>query len=428
MAEISIAQLHKLFITCSGICIDTRKVQYGEMFFCLKGENFNANVFAQKALDNGALYAIIDEEEYYIDKRTIVVSNVLESMQMLAAFHRRQFNIPFIGITGTNGKTTTKELVNAVLSKYFKTHATKGNFNNHIGVPLTLLSIPVNTEIAIIEMGANHPGEIAELCKMVEPTYGIITSIGKAHLEGFGNIEGVIKTKTELYTSVEQSAGCIFVNADNTLLMQLSANLERYTYGRNVNADVKVKAVSDGPFASVDWMGQRINTKLVGTYNVDNIAAAIAIGNYFQVEALLIGEALREYNPENKRSQWIKTDHNDIILDAYNANPSSMKVAIDSFNKLEGKNKWLILGDMLELGTDSDMEHQAIITQLQQFTAEAILLVGPIFSRLAAKSGISVFETSKEAAEWIQANPINSALILIKGSRGIALENILDSL
>ena len=238
----------------------------------------------------------------------------------------------------------------------------------------------------------------------------------------------MIKTKTELYTSVEQSAGCIFVNADNTLLMQLSANLERYTYGRNVNADVKVKAVSDGPFASVDWMGQRINTKLVGTYNVDNIAAAIAIGNYFQVEALLIGEALREYNPENKRSQWIKTDHNDIILDAYNANPSSMKVAIDSFNKLEGKNKWLILGDMLELGTDSDMEHQAIITQLQQFTAEAILLVGPIFSRLAAKSGISVFETSKEAAEWIQANPINSALILIKGSRGIALENILDSL
>jgi UDP-N-acetylmuramoyl-tripeptide--D-alanyl-D-alanine ligase len=428
MKDISIAKLHRLFLSSSGISIDTRKVQYGNIFFCLKGERFNANQFAQKALENGAIYVVIDEEEYYIDDRTILVSNVLEYLQQLAAFHRRQFNIPFIGITGTNGKTTTKELVNAVLSKGFKTHATKGNFNNHIGVPLTLLSLPKDTEIAIIEMGANHIGEIAELCKIAEPNYGIITSIGKAHLEGFGSIEGVIKTKTELYKSVEESAGTLFVNAEDNRLMELSEGVERRTYGKSSDADITFEENTNSAFASLIWQNLEISSQLVGGYNVDNMAAAIAIGDYFQIKPQQIALALREYVPENKRSQWLKTDKNEIVLDAYNANPSSMDVSLNSFMSIDHPNKWIILGDMLELGKDSQEEHSDILDKLADFDNKQILLVGPEFLKSNKEKRFHSFETTQGANEFILANPITNALILVKGSRGIALENLLDNL
>lgn len=428
MNNISIAKLHRLFLTSTGVAIDTRKIQYGNIFFCIKGERFNANEFANKALENGAIYAIIDEEEYYIDDRTILVSSVIEYLQQLAAFHRRQFNIPFIGITGTNGKTTTKELVNAVLGKGFKTHATQGNFNNHIGVPLTLLSLPKDTEIAIIEMGANHIGEIAELCKIAEPNYGIITSIGKAHLEGFGSIEGVIKTKTELYKSVEESAGTLFVNADNKMLMSISEGKERKTFGRSDSADVIVEEIIGSPFASLKWLDQEITSQLVGGYNVDNMAAAIAIGEYFQISSKQIGEALREYTPENKRSQWLKTDKNEIVLDAYNANPSSMDVAIESFKSIKQSNKWIILGDMLELGKESEKEHSYILNKLEDFDKERILLIGPEFIKSNKDKIFKTFANTQEAKEFIVSFPIKDGLILIKGSRGIAMENLLENL
>lgn len=428
MKDISIAKLHRLFLSSSGIAIDTRRIQYGNIFFCIKGARFNANEFAEKALENGALYVIIDQQEYYIDDRTILVSNTIEYLQQLAAYHRRQFNIPFIGITGTNGKTTTKELVNAVLKKSFKTHATEGNFNNHIGVPLTLLSMPKETEIAIIEMGANHIGEIAQLCKIAEPNYGIITSIGKAHLEGFGSLDGVIQAKTELYKSVEESAGYLFVNADNTLLMQLSEGKDRKTYGRNLIADIRIEEISDSPFASLKWLNHEIKSQLVGGYNVDNMAAAIAIGEYFQLSADQIEEALREYSPENKRSQWLKTHKNEIVLDAYNANPSSMTVALKSFVSIKHDNKWIILGDMLELGQESQKEHSNILISLADFDPERILLIGPEFIKSNKDNTYKTFNSTKSANMFILSNPIQEALILIKGSRGIALEDLLENL
>lgn len=428
MNEISIAQLHRYFLSSKGVCTDTRRIQYGEMFFCLKGENFNANQFAEKALEAGAIFAIIDEEEYYIDERTILVSDVLESLQLLAAFHRRQYNIPVIGITGTNGKTTTKELVNAVLSKNFKTHATQGNFNNHIGVPLTLLSMPKDTELAIIEMGANHPGEIGELCKIAEPNYGLITSIGKAHLEGFGGIEGVIKTKRELYKYVEQNAGKVFVNGDSDILMELSTGLDRIIFGENKQAEIQARAITGNAFAAAEWQEEFIQSKLVGAYNFSNIMGAIAIGNYFQIGPQQIAEALREYEPNNKRSQWQKTAKNELILDAYNANPSSMEAALKSFSSIEAKSKWLILGDMLELGKDSDAEHTKLIQALEEYPTENTILVGPELVKAAKGTAIKAFEKTEMAAEWLKENPLSDALVLMKGSRGIALEKLIEYL
>lgn len=428
MKNISIAALHRKFSESAGISTDTRKIQYGEMFFCLKGENFNANKFANKALELGALYVIIDDENYYIDDRTILVDNALEYLQLLASFHRRQFDIPFVGITGTNGKTTTKELVNTVLSKKFKTHATLGNFNNHIGVPLTLLSIPADTEIAIIEMGANHIGEIAELCRMAEPNYGIITSIGRAHLEGFGSIEGVIKTKTELYASVNNSAGKLFVNGDSELLLNLSKDYNRIIYGSENGFDIVGKKIEKSAFASLQWKDYTIESQLVGSYNYDNIMAAICIGNYFQVEESKIAEAIEDYAPENQRSQWKKSDHNELIIDAYNANPSSMKVAIQSIEQLKTVNKWLILGDMLELGKESQKEHLELIDSIDKQLLKATIFVGAEFSKATKGKGLHCFADTKLAAEWLEENPIRESVVLVKGSRGIALEGLLNLL
>ncbi len=424
--NISIAKLHRYFMASTGVSTDTRQIQIGELFFCLKGENFNGNKFAQKALEMGAAYALIDEEEYYIDDRTLLVSSVLEYLQQLASFHRRQFNISFIGITGTNGKTTSKELINAVLSKGFVTHATIGNFNNHIGVPLTILSMPKDTEIAIIEMGASHQGEIAELCSIAEPDYGIITSIGKAHLEGFGNIEGVIKTKRELYDAVEQKAGKIFVNADSDVIMKMSEGIDRITYGENDTADIKAKKLNKGAFASLLWNGMEIESQLVGGYNFYNMLAAITIGNYFQIEDKKIAEALREYTPNNKRSQWMKTENNEIILDAYNANPSSMEVALDSFKTIKTVNKWCILGDMLELGEESEKEHKKLIESIDTEQLKKTIFVGAEFMKVS--KNVLVFNNTGEAKEWLLKKPIKESLILIKGSRGISLEKILEVL
>ncbi len=428
MERISIAQLHRKFRESAGISIDTRSLQYGEMFFCLKGENFNANKFAKQALDQGALYVIIDDKDYYINERTILVSDALEYLQLLASYHRRQFDIPFIGITGTNGKTTTKELVNAVLSKKFNTHATSGNFNNHIGVPLTLLSIPDNTEIAIIEMGANHIGEIAELCKMSEPNYGIITSIGKAHLEGFGSIEGVIKTKTELYKSINNSAGTLFVNSDSDLLLDLSKDYNRITYGSNANNDTVGKKIETSVFSTLQWKTYNIESQLVGSYNFDNIMAAICIGSYFQVEDSMIAEAIELYAPENQRSQWKKTDYNELIIDAYNANPTSMKVALSSIAELKTVNKWLILGDMLELGSESNNEHLEIVNSIDKEQLKKSIFVGNYFMEIGKTKDINCFSATSDAAEWIENNPIKQSVVLIKGSRGIALEGLLNLL
>jgi UDP-N-acetylmuramoyl-tripeptide--D-alanyl-D-alanine ligase len=428
MTEISIAQLHRLFLSSKGIATDTRKVQLGEMFFCLKGENYDANQFAEKALESGAIHVVIDNPDYYIDHRTILVSNTLESLQMLAAYHRRQFNIPVIGITGTNGKTTTKELMHAVLSKSFITHATQGNLNNHIGVPLTLLSMPKDSDIAIIEMGANHQGEIAQLCKIAEPNHALITSIGKAHLEGFGSLQGVINTKNELYQFIENEGGTVFVNADNALLMDLSNKLERITYGQSYTASVQAKPNDSNAFAALVWNQLNIQSQLVGSFNFDNIMAAIAVGNYFQVEPERIADAIEEYTPTNKRSQWLKTSNNELFLDAYNANPSSMEVALDSFEKIIAPNKWIILGDMLELGTESESEHSKLVNRLKNLAQQQILLVGPQFVKAAANQAIKAFSNTAQALVWLQQNPISKSVILLKGSRGIALEALIELL
>jgi len=424
--NISIAKLHRYFMASTGVSTDTRQIQIGQLFFCLKGEKFNGNKFAQKALEMGAAYTVIDEEEYYIDERTLLVTDVLEYLQQLAAFHRRQFNITFLGITGTNGKTTTKELINAVLSKGFVTHATAGNFNNHIGVPLTILSTPKETEIAIIEMGASHQGEIAELCRIAEPDYGIITSIGKAHLEGFGSLEGVIKTKKELYEAVEQKAGKVFVNTDSDVIMKMSDGIDRITYGESDKADIKAKKINKGAFAALVWNGMEIESQLVGGYNFYNMLAAITIGNYFQIENEKIAEALREYAPNNKRSQWMKTENNEIILDAYNANPSSMEVALDSFKSIKTANKWCILGDMLELGEESEKEHKKLIESIEQEQLKKTIFVGAEFMKVA--KDVLVFENTDDAREWLLENPIDTSLVLMKGSRGISLEKLLEVL
>ncbi|MCK5857521.1 MAG: UDP-N-acetylmuramoyl-tripeptide--D-alanyl-D-alanine ligase [Bacteroidales bacterium] len=424
----TIANIYNKFKSCEGFTTDTRKIEKEQMFFCLKGENFNGNKFAADALKKGAKYVVIDEDEYHIDKRMILVDDVLKCMQNLANHHRKQFNIPVLGITGTNGKTTTKELVKAVLSRKYKTHATVGNFNNHIGVPMTLLSMPNDTEFAIIEMGANHIGEIAELCEIAEPDFGIITSIGKAHLEGFGNLQGVITTKNELYKSIIKADGNLFVNADNELLMDLSAKADRKTYGQSNEAVTEGKLLVREAFVGVSWNGNEIISQLVGSYNFDNMMAAICVGESFGVEKKAIAAALREYTPQNQRSQLLITEKNKIVVDAYNANPTSMAAALDSFRLAEADSKLLILGDMLELGKESQFEHLSIVARLKELKFNEGILVGPEFFGVAKDSGLRCFEKNTEALEYLKTNPLEGKLVLLKGSRGIALEILLDAL
>ena len=420
-----INKLYQLFLKCSSVSTDTRAISKDCIFFALKGDNFNGNKFAQSAIENGAKYAVIDEEEF-ISEHTILVGNVLKTLQLLANYHRKHLNIPVIGITGTNGKTTSKELINSVLSQHFKSHYTKGNLNNHIGVPLTLLSIRQDCEIAIIEMGANHIGEIDFLCRIAEPNYGIITNIGTAHIEGFGSKEGVVKTKNEMYNYVSNHGQLIFSNNDDELLQKLSISLKKYTYGKS-NSDCNASLLSETPNIKLKWNNSEINSTLYGGYNFYNILLAICIGQYFKVPANKIIKGVETYTSSNNRSQLITTDDYAIYLDAYNANPSSMNVAIDSFASTSSKNKLMILGDMLELGAISSQEHQNIINKTKSIGIDCFF-VGKEFKQVKERYAFKYFENSQELIEHLEHNEIKPSSILIKGSRGIRLEQIAEYL
>jgi UDP-N-acetylmuramoyl-tripeptide--D-alanyl-D-alanine ligase len=431
----NIEHLYSLFLQSPTICTDTRKITEGCLFFALKGDNFNGNSFAEAALKAGAAFAIIDEKEFKLGEKYILVEDVLTTLQELANFHRKQFSIPFIGITGTNGKTTTKELINSVLSQRFRTYATQGNLNNHIGVPLTLLSVTSDTEIGIIEMGANHQKEIAFLCGLAEPTHGLITNVGKAHLEGFGGFEGVKKGKGELYDWLNKAEGTVFINRDNNLLLEmcLEKSLKNIVfYGNSEDCLVQGTLVENDPFLTIDWTlkgeTHRVKSNITGIYNLENILAAISIGAYFGLSAEQINMGISSYVPKNNRSQITKTEVNTLICDYYNANPSSMSVALDNFAALEATNKVIILGDMFELGDESVSEHRLVLKKAETLPATQRIFIGKQFKKLNSSSENHSFETTDEAAEYIKSHPIQDATVLIKGSRGMKLEKLVELL
>ena len=397
---------------------DTRNIRKNTLFFALKGNNFNGNEFAEKALNLGALYSIVDEREYQTNTNIILVDDVLETLQQLANFHIKQLNIPIIGLTGSNGKTTTKELINAVLTKKYNTTATKGNLNNHIGVPLTLLSMTPKTEIGIVEMGANHLKEIAFLCSIATPDFGYITNFGKAHLEGFGSLEGVIQGKSELYNYLQKNNKIAFVNPNDFIQVEKTKKIETVSFNTN-----DVKFIEANPFVRLSFYNTQIQSNLIGKYNYTNIVAAITIGHYFKVSLDNIKKAIEAYIPTNNRSQIIETEVNKIILDAYNANPTSMKAALENFVALEGTNKTVILGDMFELGKDSFKEHQAIADLSTKLNFENTFLVGENFHQTKTKK--HQFKTFNELENYMMNHPIKNHSILIKGSRGMRLERIL---
>ncbi|HQV51694.1 MAG: UDP-N-acetylmuramoyl-tripeptide--D-alanyl-D-alanine ligase [Flavobacteriales bacterium] len=430
---LSIEQLHSKFHECSGISTDTRSIAPKSLFIALKGPNFNANAYASEALQKGALYAVVDDPSVVKDERYLLVNDGLEALQQLGLYHRRTFDIPVIGITGTNGKTTTKELVHAVLSCDRRTLATSGNLNNHIGVPLTLLRLNKEHSISIIEMGANKIGDIAELTSLAEPTHGCITNIGKAHLEGFGSYEGVIKAKTEMYAFIDHHKGTLFVNADDLVLMAKSEGLKRTTYGNGTNSDFSGKITSNGPFLGISFMGKdakeyAVQTKLIGAYNFSNTMLAVAIGQYFEVPDAKIAEALSTYSPSNNRSQFTDTGKNQLILDAYNANPTSMVAALENFAVMHSERpRTVILGDMRELGAVSSAEHKAIVALVDRLNLKAIF-VGTEFGEAVQQSDHAHYATSSELLSNLEEKPVSGELILIKGSRGIKLETIVPAL
>lgn len=425
----NIKALHSLFLKCSNVCIDTRKIEKNSLFIALKGENFDANTFAYEALAKGAKYVVIDNPEYKIDDRMLLVENSLLALQELAKFHRNQLKTPIIALTGSNGKTTTKELIHTVLSKKFNTIATIGNLNNHIGVPLTLLRLKSNTQIGIVEMGANHQKEIEFLCKIAQPDYGYITNFGKAHLEGFGGIEGVIKGKCEMYNYIQEENKIAFVNLDDSIQEEKTSKLRKYTFSTKSIGDIQIGNVEANPMVNVNYNGFTIKSNLIGIYNANNINAAITIGNYFKVADELIKEAIENYIPENNRSQLIKKNDNEIILDAYNANPSSMLAAITNLIQIEKKNKTAILGDMFELGIESLSEHKKIIELLEQQPYLTSYCIGKHFYSNKIKSNhIFFFEDFISFSKYLLENKIFKNFILIKGSRGMELEKTLDFL
>ncbi len=421
----SIESIYAHFLEHPVVSTDTRKLIPNSIFFALKGDRFNANAFAASALEQGCALAVVDDPNIVADERYIWVDDVLKCLQDLAAYHRKQMQIPVIGITGTNGKTTTKELINAVLSTQFKTHATQGNLNNHIGVPLTLLSTPKDTEILIVEMGANHPGEIAELCEIAQPNFGVITSLGMAHLEGFGSFENIVETKTALYRAVQKNNGTVFVNNQIPQLMSLSDMQKRLTYGIE-NADFTGHLEDGHFFVNLTYKSKMIPTQLVGDYNFFNILAACAIGEYFGISLEHIAQGLENYAPSNNRSQLIKTRVNTLILDAYNANPTSMEAALQSFAKLSANKKFFILGDMLELGNRSLDEHQRIIALLQKLNLCEGCFVGETFCALSENN--LAFENVEKARDYLSKQTFADCTFLIKGSRGIRLETLIDVL
>ncbi|HRH38888.1 MAG TPA: UDP-N-acetylmuramoyl-tripeptide--D-alanyl-D-alanine ligase [Flavobacteriales bacterium] len=430
---ITIEQLHEKFKRCNGACTDTRAISSDSMFFALKGPNFNANVFASAALEAGARFAVVDDPTVALDDRFLLVENVLAALQDVARFHRRRCNIPVLGITGSNGKTTTKELINAVLAARYRTLATIGNLNNHIGVPLTLLRLTDEDEMAIIEMGANKPGDIAELAHIAEPTHGLITNIGRAHLQGFGGPEGVLRTKTELFAFVKAHHGKLFVNADDAVLMEKANGIGRVSYGTDAMADIRGAVTSTDAFLGLTFVGsdgrtRTVRTKLVGDYNFPNAMAAIACGREFGVDDDLIVEALEAYEPGNNRSQFKDTGRNQLILDAYNANPSSMAAAIRNFSSMSSdREKLLILGDMLELGASANAEHRAIAQLVDELELDTIF-VGPLFRHALGSHPSSSFEDASTLLTALTNSPVTGKLILLKGSRGTKLETVVPVL
>lgn len=431
----TIESLYQLFLNHPTVCTDTRNIIDGCLFFALKGGKFDANTFADQALSMGAAYAIIDNEAYHTDDRCVLVSDVLTALQDLARHHRSQLDIPVIGLTGSNGKTTTKELINAVLSQRYTTFATKGNLNNHIGVPLSILSLTSQTEIAVIEMGANHQKEIAMLCNIAQPTHGLITNVGMAHLEGFGGFEGVKKGKAELYAYLKEHNGLAFVNKNNPDLMEMSkkADLTNIVYyGTEPGNAVYGRLVKSDPFIELSWTSRAgssyTEVQLTGAYNFENILAAICIGQFFEVSPQHINAGLAGYLPNNNRSQITKTANNTVICDFYNANPSSMEAALENIELLSSDNKTIIIGDMFELGQESEEQHRHIVEQAEKLHINTRIFIGTAFYKAGKLHNGHFFSTPKEAEAFLKENPVGNSLVLLKGSRGMALEQLLPLL
>jgi UDP-N-acetylmuramoyl-tripeptide--D-alanyl-D-alanine ligase len=419
--EMNITALYQLYTKHFLVDTDTRSIRKNTLFFGLKGDNFNGNEFAEKALELGSSFAIIDDKNYQTKENIILVDDVLETLQQLANYHRKQLSIPVIGLTGSNGKTTTKELINVVLSKRYTCLATKGNLNNHIGVPLTLLSIRPEHEIAIIEMGANHQKEIEFLCTICEPNFGYITNFGKAHLKGFGGIEGVINGKTELYTFLEKNNKTVFINPADAIQVEKTKHIKTIP----IHSD-EIRFLEVNPFVKIAYNETTLQSNLVGNYNYTNIAIAITIGEHFKVSNTDIKAAIESYIPKNNRSQIIETKTNKIILDAYNANPSSMKVALENFASLNHDNKVIILGDMFELGKESKQEHQAIVNLANSLNFETQYFVGEHFYQ--SKTDSQQFKTFDDFERYLKKKPLENLYIFIKGSRGMRLERILETI
>ena len=416
-----IKEVYEIYRSNPMICTDTRDIKKGSIFFGLRGENFNGNIFAEQAIDGGCICAIIDEEKFANNEKVFLVKNVLKTLQDLARYHRKRLSIPIIGITGTNGKTTSKELIHSILRSKLNCYATKGNLNNHIGVPLSILEINDEHDMAIIEMGANHKKEIEFLCEISKPTYGIITNIGSAHLEGFKSIQGIIDTKNELFNFIKAHNGSLFVNQDDDLLIKLSKNIKRIAYGRN--SKLGTSTISNTPFLNIKWNNMIIKSKLIGDFQFYNLSLAISIGNHFNISKEKIQLAIESYIPQNNRSEIKKTKKNIVIMDAYNSNPSSMAAMLDSFSKQEYKNKLCILGDMLEMGKFSNQEHTKIIKHCQKLELE-VLFVGKEFSKISNEA----FKDLDSLKSFIKINPIKNKTILLKGSRRIGLEKLVSYL
>ncbi|MFZ1858276.1 MAG: UDP-N-acetylmuramoyl-tripeptide--D-alanyl-D-alanine ligase [Chitinophagaceae bacterium] len=424
----SVEELYNIYKEYPSIQTDTRKLKEGDVFFALKGENFNGNTFAQKAIDAGAAYAVIDEKQYAVFGKTVLVDDVLTALQQLAKHHRQQFTIPFIAITGSNGKTTTKELIHAVLSSSYKTYTTEGNLNNHIGVPLTILKIKEDAAMAVIEMGANHQKEIASYCEYALPTHGLITNCGKAHLEGFGGVEGVRKGKGELFDHLKNNNGTAFVMWDYDYLREMSRDLPTIVKYGTTDSTIEGQTIKSEPFLEVNILKGAetgsIKTQLVGDYNLPNVLAAVTVGKHFNVTDKKIKESIENYTPSNSRSQLIESGTNKIILDAYNANPSSMKVAIENFSATTADNKVLLLGAMAELGDESLSEHEAIVELLKKGNWGNVVLVGGDF--LNINHPYLQFQNSAEAKEWLRQQHFENTHLLIKGSRSMKMESVLE--
>lgn len=426
----SIIDLYEIFIHNPKITTDSRNCPKGSLFFALKGERFDGNEYAEKALASGCAYAVIDNPAYYKGERTLLVNNVLKTLQQLAYHHRKVLGLPIIGITGTNGKTTTKELLAAVLSTKYNLLYTEGNLNNHIGVPLTLLRLTHEHEMAVVEMGASRPGDIKELVNIALPTYGIITNVGCAHLEGFGSFEGVIRTKGELYDYIRHTKGKIFIQKENEYLTPIAKGIEQITYGQGEDAFASGHVISSDPFLVFDWKQQgkvhTVETHLIGSYNLDNVLAAVAVGRYFKIPAERISRAIASYEPRNNRSQFKKTENNELLIDAYNANPSSMKVALENFIAMPVRPKAVVLGDMRELGPASDELHAEVIEQVRRGQFDKVYLCGEHFLKMG--KDFAPYATTEALIEELRQHPLKGYHVLIKGSHGMALEKVVEIL